>query len=239
MKLDLIYNQEVLGKEFNVYGDYQNPLFLAKDVAKWIDYSIANVDKMLDKVDEDEKTTHTISMNGNYTTNAWFLTEDGLYEVLMLSRKPIAKQFKKEVKKILKQIRLTKGYIAENNEEEFINNYFPSFSEELKLQMIQEATKQNREYRQKIAEQTKTIKTKAIKSPYTIEKVRGVLNCSRYNLENHMHHLGWIKWKEDKSVEITNEGRKYLLFINSRVGRPHIEFTEAGLEEITKGRIMK
>lgn len=28
------------------------------------------------------------------------LTEDGLYEVLMQSRKPIAKAFKKEVKKI-------------------------------------------------------------------------------------------------------------------------------------------
>ena len=32
---------------------------------------------------------------------SWFLTEDGLYEVLMQSRKPIAKQFKKEVKKTL------------------------------------------------------------------------------------------------------------------------------------------
>ncbi|WP_255299871.1 BRO family protein [Bacillus cereus] len=28
-----------------------------------------------------------------------FLTEDGLYEVLMQSRKPIAKMFKKEVKR--------------------------------------------------------------------------------------------------------------------------------------------
>jgi anti-repressor protein len=35
----------------------------------------------------------------------YFLTEDGLYEVLMQSRKPIAKQFKHEVKRILKDIR--------------------------------------------------------------------------------------------------------------------------------------
>ena len=33
------------------------------------------------------------------------LTEDGLYEVLMQSRKPIAKEFKREVKQILKTIR--------------------------------------------------------------------------------------------------------------------------------------
>ena len=42
---------------------------------------------------------------------AWFLTEDGLYEVLMVSKMPKAKQFKKEVKKVLKEIRLTGGYI--------------------------------------------------------------------------------------------------------------------------------
>ena len=34
------------------------------------------------------------------TQEMWFLTENGVYEVLMLSRKPIAKEFKKEVKKM-------------------------------------------------------------------------------------------------------------------------------------------
>lgn len=38
------------------------------------------------------------------------LTENGLYEVLMLSRKPIAKQFKTRVKEILKTIRKTGSY---------------------------------------------------------------------------------------------------------------------------------
>ena len=109
--------REVLGKEFRIYGTKEEPLFLAKDVAEWIDYSVANVNKMLNKVDEEEKTTHTISMNGNYTTQAWFLTEDGLYEVLMQSRKPIAKAFKKEVKKILKQIRMTGGYVPVKEED--------------------------------------------------------------------------------------------------------------------------
>ena len=116
-QIQMIKEQEVLGKQFRVYGTFEEPLFLAKDVADWIEYSVANVNKMLDKVDEEEKTVHTISMNGNYTTQAWFLTEDGLYEVLMQSRKPIAKQFKKEVKSILKQIRQTGGYIPIQQEE--------------------------------------------------------------------------------------------------------------------------
>ncbi|WP_244961100.1 BRO family protein [Bacillus paramycoides] len=42
------------------------------------------------------------------TTATWFLTEDGLYEILMQSRKTIAKEFKKEVKRsnALKSINL-------------------------------------------------------------------------------------------------------------------------------------
>lgn len=104
-ELQVINKQEILGKKFKMYGTIEEPLFLAKDVAEWIDYSVSNVSKMLDKVDDDEKTTHTISTNGNYKTEAWFLTEDGLYEVLMQSRKPVAKQFKKKVKEILKGLR--------------------------------------------------------------------------------------------------------------------------------------
>lgn len=109
--MEIIEQREVLGKQFRIYGDFENPLFLAKDVAIWIDYDVSSVNKMLNNVDEDEKTTRKIIPNGsNYQTEAWFLTEDGLYEVLMQSRKPIAKQFKKQVKAILKEIRKTGSY---------------------------------------------------------------------------------------------------------------------------------
>jgi len=40
------------------------------------------------------------------SANRLFLTEDGLYEVLMQSRKPIAKAFRKEVKQNIKSHRL-------------------------------------------------------------------------------------------------------------------------------------
>ena len=104
--LQIIEQREILGKQLTMYGDFEEPLFLAKEVANWIDYSESNVSKMLSNIDDDEKTTRTIITSGsNYQTQAWFLTEDGLYEVLMQSRKPIAKQFKKEVKTLLKNIR--------------------------------------------------------------------------------------------------------------------------------------
>lgn len=62
-------------------------------------------------VDKEEKLTQTLFVSGQ-GREYWFLTEDGLYEVLMQSRKPKAKEFKKEVKKILKSIRKTGGYIV-------------------------------------------------------------------------------------------------------------------------------
>ena len=112
--LQVIKEQEVLGKQFRVYGDIENPLFLAKDVASWIE--VKNHRDLLTRVGEDEKVVGlTDTLGGIQET--WFLTEDGLYEVLMQSRKPIAKQFKKEVKKILKQIRMTGGYIPVKEEE--------------------------------------------------------------------------------------------------------------------------
>jgi anti-repressor protein len=99
--------QNVLSKNFRVFGSIDEPLFLAKDVAEWIEHS--DVSTMIRSVDDDEKVTNIVcTLGGNQ--EAWFLTEDGLYEILMQSRKPIAKAFKKEVKKILRDIRLYGSY---------------------------------------------------------------------------------------------------------------------------------
>ena len=106
--MKIIEEREILGKQFRIFGDFENPLFLAKDVAEWIDYDISNVSKMVNNVDENEKIITRIN-----NTSATFLTEDGLYEVLMLSRKPIAKEFKKQIKEILKTIRKNGMYVTE------------------------------------------------------------------------------------------------------------------------------
>lgn len=117
-ELQVIDEREILGKRFRVYGDFENLLFLAKDVAEWIDYAKTSngsydVSKMLKMIDEDEKLIRKIFVSGQ-NRNMWFLTEDGFYEVCMQSTKPNAKIFKKEVKKILKTIRKTGMYMTDN-----------------------------------------------------------------------------------------------------------------------------
>ena len=116
--ITILNNQEVLGKQFTVYGDIEEPLFLAKDIAEMIEHS--NVSKMISNIDEDEKQLMQVGTLTN-SYNAWFLNEDGLYEVLMQSRKPIAKQFKKEIKAILKQLRRSGVVITESATQEAID----------------------------------------------------------------------------------------------------------------------
>ena len=123
--LSLLREEEFLDKTVRVFGTPEEPLFLARDVAEWLDYSknkngTYKVDVMLNSVDEDEKLV--IAM-GDYppfnkgtvlqaNTSYSFLTENGLYEVLMLSRKPKAKQFKSKVKEILKSVKNTPLHLA-------------------------------------------------------------------------------------------------------------------------------
>lgn len=106
-EIRVISKSTFLGREIDVYGTAYEPLFKAKDVAEWIELS--NVSDMVNRIDCEEVTKFNL---GGLQGETWFLTEDGLYEVLMQSRKPIAKQFKKGVKTILRQIRKTGQYNA-------------------------------------------------------------------------------------------------------------------------------
>ena len=110
----------LMGKTFSVYGTVEEPLFMAKDVAEWIEHSDVSV--MLRSVDEDEKVkivcdTNNVRLTSRArdTQEMWFLTENGVYEVLMLSRKPVAKEFKKEVKKMLHALRTRKATLMPTN----------------------------------------------------------------------------------------------------------------------------
>ena len=51
MEIVLIEQREVLGRDFKVYGDEENPLFLAKDVAEWLEMDISNASRMTRNID--------------------------------------------------------------------------------------------------------------------------------------------------------------------------------------------
>lgn len=150
-ELKVINKSTFLGKEIDVYGTAETPLFKAKDVAAWLE--LTNVSDMVSRIDDDEVTKLNL---GSMEGETWFLTEDGMYEVLMQSRKPIAKQFKKGVKEILKSIRNTGGYmvIGDNESEEDLM---------ARALVVAKATLKRREERIKALEQESANKDGEIK----------------------------------------------------------------------------
>lgn len=161
MELQVIDKRNILDHEVTTYGDLENPLFLAKDVANWIEHSRAS--EMLKGIDEDEKLMQTIIASGQ-RREMWFLTEDGLYEVLMQSRKPIAKQFKKKVKKLLKDLRLNRFNPYENMSKE--------------LQAILLVDKKQQELDNRIT----TIEDKMTVNYELAENLRSAINCRAVEL---------------------------------------------------------
>ena len=143
--LQVVTEKEILGKQIKMYGSIENPYFVASDVAEWLGerdgYTVAR------KVDDEEKDTQIVcTLGGNQKTTV--LTEDGLYDVCMLSRKKIAKPLKKEIKKYLKSIRLTGAAIPEGREQEMVNYYFSNLSPDLQGQIVNELIEKNKELQQ-------------------------------------------------------------------------------------------
>ena len=89
-------------------------MFVGKDVATALGYR--NPSNALQvHVDPEDKTTYPIQVSGsNYKTNALFVNESGLYALILSSKLPQAKAFKRWVtSEVLPQIRQTGGYIPQ------------------------------------------------------------------------------------------------------------------------------
>jgi len=130
MNVEIIDSATILGKEFTVYRRTDDrltitPLFSANEICEWIDWRRSvdgghNIVTLLDMVDEKDKIN--IKEDGK---NKWYITENGLYDILFLSNEPIAKAFKKEAKDYLIALRLhgvVRTTIKSNEVIEFVFN---------------------------------------------------------------------------------------------------------------------
>lgn len=87
------------------------PWFVAKDIAERLGYSNPN-EAIQDHVDEEDKlNSKTLSSLGQ--RGGWLINESGLYSLVLSSKLPNAKKFKRWVtSEVLPAIRRTGGYIA-------------------------------------------------------------------------------------------------------------------------------
>lgn len=105
--------------EINIQGDIENPLFQLNQIAKLLD--IKNIRSTIKDFDNDEVRIGTIYTNAG-TREASFLTEIGLYRLLGMSRKPMARKFQKWIATVVKEIRINGKYELEKTLKETIDN---------------------------------------------------------------------------------------------------------------------
>lgn len=105
-----VFKHEMFGEVRTMVNENGETFFVGKDVAKALGYT--NPPKALrDHVDEEDKLGERIVLSGQYR-EAIFINESGLYSLVLSSKLPQAKEFKRWVtSEVLPQIRQTGGYI--------------------------------------------------------------------------------------------------------------------------------
>ena len=95
-----------------VIGDTANPQFCLADLCKILE--LPQVAKVVQRLDKDVLTTHPLQTAGGIQ-QMYFVNEDGLYDVILDSRKPEAKKFRKWItSEVLPAIRKFGVYTTDN-----------------------------------------------------------------------------------------------------------------------------
>ena len=116
---------EKFGKVRTVIKDGE-PWFVGKDVANILEYR--NGSRDINRHVDDEDRCKIMIFDGNQNKETIIINESGLYSLILSSKMPRAKEFKRWVTAtILPTIRRTGGYVS--NEEMFIENYLPFLDE--------------------------------------------------------------------------------------------------------------
>lgn len=89
------------------------PWFVARDVCEVLDHS--DTSTAIRRLDDDEKLTQTMFVSGQ-NREVWLVNEPGLYSLILTSRKPEAKAFKRWIThEVIPAIRKTGAYAVDQN----------------------------------------------------------------------------------------------------------------------------
>lgn len=127
------------GRQIRIVVMNEEPWFVAKDVCEVLELDDAR--KAVDRLDEDERILIPVTDSLGRTQETWAVNEAGLYSLVLGSRKPEAKQFKRWVThEVLPDIRKHGIYATDNVVDRILDN--PDFG--IKLLMEYKAEKAKR-----------------------------------------------------------------------------------------------
>jgi len=126
------------------------PWFIAADVCDAL--GLSQVTRAMSRLDADEggllEVPHPQNANKTIEVNA--VNEYGLYQLVLCSKKPEAKAFKRWIThEVIPMIRKTGGYVA--NEDLFLDTYFPGLPENVSF-VFKTTLQELRKANQKVAE---------------------------------------------------------------------------------------
>lgn len=216
------------------------PYFVGKDIATILGYAKSrNAIEM--HVDEDDALKQGIIDNLGRVQETTIINESGLYSLILSSKLPTAKQFKRWVtSEVLPTIRKTGGYV--NNTDMFVNTYLPFADDNTKnlfrLQLETIAQLNNKieeqkpkvEYCEKVLNKDGLITTTMIAKDLGLtsaKKLNEILNANRiiYKQSNSWHPYADYDW-------LITEGYADYQSYDVDKSNPILKWTEKGRQWI-------
>lgn len=214
-----IFNNPSFGN-VRVAGTEVNPLFCLADVCKALDLQPSAV---MRRLDDGVISNNPITDNLGRQQVANFVNEDGLYDVILDSRKPEAKQFRKWItSEVLPTIRKHGAYMTDNIIEKTLSD--PDYLIQLTTTLKQERQQRIEAERKVAAAQPAVTFTQAVSgsaSSCLIGELAKLINQNGYPIGERR----LFKWLRENGY-LGTKGERYNI--------PNQRYIEQGLFELKK-----
>jgi anti-repressor protein len=215
-----IFEKEEFGK-VRVVGHDGDPWFVAKDVCECLE--LGNPRSSLALLDEDEKGVHSVDTPGG-KQEMTIVSEPGLYSLILRSRKPEAKAFKRWVTHdILPSIRKTGGYGVAALPQTYIEALEALVESEKAKQKALETV----EYQKPLVQIAETRIDK--KGCFSLTDINKSLGLKRGLITNWAKSKGYI---HQRLCEVNKAGEKYFKIYSTDGVHNQIGVTEDGVQLI-------
>ena len=214
------------------------PWFVAKDVCDVLD--LGNTGQALNSLDSDEKNSITINDGNPGNPTKAIISESGMYSLVLRSRKPEAKAFKRWVTgEVLPSIRKHGGYIHANAD--MSDDEIMARALEVAHRTIERKDAQIKEQEEQLKLQAPDVQycnyVLAAKNLHTVNSIAVHLGISPIRLNRFLVDSGYI-YKQGgiyyPSCKIRDKGYcdfQHVPYINSngdKMTREHLKWTETG-----------
>ena len=194
------------------------PWLVGKDVAEDLGYNEPNK-AIVRHVDEDDRTKYPITDNLGRTQESWIINESGFYSLLLRSKLPEAKKFKRWVTSdVLPQIRKTGGYIPVNEEDDEKTIMAKA------LQIMDKTIKEKNIKIEELEEDKYKLEGLAIKG-YSLKDLSTCLDYKERFIDDYCISQGWYS-RVNHDVIIRDN--RYV----KRIKKNSINFTDLGRETL-------